>query len=276
MAIGRGPRHLHGGSARRGNAAASTIAGPVFDAHCHVFNLEYLLLEATQILWDMIRGEYPLPPEAMIEDTVAIRPDFELRNPLDAAEHLLAWIVEIGFAAFQSETANVKELRRTAARVWRVDTLSLVPLMMDIYYLFASPLGLEESAEFVPGRNSGDPPGDIWDARARVLRMRIARGVGRVHDRVAHAGAAARKGARGRIERLIGATIERVLRPHGALTAAGMPGFKLTAGFARQFQAMSALGRKGSGIFPFFAVDPRRDGAVEWVITSGQVGRNGP
>ncbi|MCX7031616.1 MAG: amidohydrolase family protein, partial [Spirochaetes bacterium] len=47
-------------------------------------------------------------------------------------------------------------------------------------------------------------------------------------------------------------------------------------GFARQFQAMSALGRKGSGIFPFFAVDPRRDGAVEWVITSGQVGRNGP
>lgn len=212
----------------------------------------------------------------MIGDTVAIRPDFELNDPLDAAEHLLAWIIETGLTAFQSEAAHAKEVRRAATRVWNLDAINLVPLMMDMSFMFAPMLGLEDSAQVERSRPSIDPSDGVWDVRVRALRKRIVRAVGRVHDRVAHNGAAAHQGPGGRIGRLIGAIIERALRQHALPTVAGMPSFRVTAGFARQFQAMSAPSRKGSGIYPFFVVDARREGAVEWVIASGQVGRNGP
>jgi predicted TIM-barrel fold metal-dependent hydrolase len=246
---------------------------PVFDAHCHVFNLEYLLLEVTQILWDMIRGTYPLPTDTMIEDTVAIRPDFELKNPLDAAEHLAGWIMEIGMAAFQSEAANVREIRRTAARTWKARTIGLVPLMMDIYFMFAPPLGPEASDETGTSRSTGVPGDDPRDERARALRKRIARAIRGVHERMTH-------GARPRrwpaIERLAAAGIERVLRQHARPAGPGGRSFRPTAGFSRQLRALSVLGRSGTGIYPFFAVDARREGAVEWAITSGQIGPRGP
>jgi predicted TIM-barrel fold metal-dependent hydrolase len=249
-----------------------------FDAHCHVFNLEYLLLEVAQILWDMIRGEYPLPSDSMIEDTVAIRPDFEVRDPLDAAEHFLGWIVEIGFAAIGSEAAHARDLRRNASRVWHVDGISLVALMMDIYFMFAPPLG-------APGANGLAGPerrpvdrgtdGDDLDLRARAFRKRVARAIRWWRDRAAAESNSSRR-EKVRIDRLLAVITERVLGAHARPAARGTPGFRSTAGFARQFRAMSALGRRKPGIYPFFAVDARREGAVEWVINSGQVGPEGP
>jgi predicted TIM-barrel fold metal-dependent hydrolase len=251
---------------------------PVFDAHCHVFNLEYLLLEITQILWDMIRGEYPLPSDSMIEDTVAIRPDFEVRSPIDAAEHFLAWIIEIGFAAIGSEAAHARDLRRNALRVWHVDRISLVALMMDIYFMFAPPLG--EPGANGPAQPDRRPPdrgsaGDDLDLRVRAFRKRVARTIRRLRDHAAPESDSSRR-AKGRIERLLAVVAERVLSAHARPALRGRPSFRSTAGFARQFRAISALGSRKPGIYPFFAVDARREGVVEWAINSGQVCPKGP
>ncbi len=196
-----------------GAAAPFTGGAPVFDAHCHVFNLEYLLLEIAQILWDMIRGEYPLPPDHVIEDTIAIRSDFEVRDPLDAAEHFLAWIMEIGFAAIGSETAHVRDLRRNASRVWRVDGINLIALMMDIYFMFAPPLGAQEAGDpplaerRQPARDSG---ASDRDRRVQAFRKRIARALRRRHESYAAASDAARR-VTGPVEHLLEVVVGRVL-----------------------------------------------------------------
>jgi predicted TIM-barrel fold metal-dependent hydrolase len=276
-----------GGCPGRSNRVSGTVNSrggsfpgdmPVFDAHCHVFNLEYLLLEIAQILWDMIHGAYPLPTDRMIEDTVALRTDFEVRDPLDAAEHFLGWIVEIGFAAIGSEAAHVRDLRRNASRVWSVDRIGLVALMMDIYYMFAPPLGvpgvndLPRAEQQRPSRGLDD---DDRDVRVRAFRKRITRALRKRRDNAAAESDAFHR-AKGRIEKLLEAVTGRVLGAHARPAARGMPSFRSTAGFARQFRVMSALGRRKQGIYPFFAVDARRHGVVEWVIKSGQVGPGGP
>ncbi|HUI72066.1 MAG TPA: amidohydrolase family protein [Spirochaetia bacterium] len=251
---------------------------PVFDAHCHVFNLEYLLLEITQILWDMIRGEYPLPSEQMIEDTIAVRPDFEVRSPLDAAEHFLAWILEIGFAAIGSEAAHVRELRQNASRIWNVDRIGLVPLMMDIYFLFAPSIAEPGASKPASGERRPpvrDPRRDARDLRVRALRKRMARALRKRRDSMATESDATSL-ATGRIEKLLAGVTERVLGSPARPAWPNTPTFRSSAGFAHQFAALSALGGRKSGVYPFFAVDARREGAVDWVITSGHVGPGGP
>jgi predicted TIM-barrel fold metal-dependent hydrolase len=264
-------------------SASGRLAPPagretVFDAHCHLFNVDYLLHEILQILWDMIHGTYPLPTDSMIEESVVVRPDFEVRSPLDAAEHFLAWIIEIGAAAIGSEAAHARELRRNAARVWGVDTISLVALMMDIYFMFAPRLGPPGAVDRAPAGQRPLPRatgGDDLDARARTFRKSVARALRRRRDIVAAKGRAHRP-ALAVIENLLEAVAARVLGLSTKQAVHGGRGFQGTAGFTRQFRALSALGSRTTGIYPFIAVDPRREGIVEWVITSGQVGPAGP
>ncbi len=246
-----------------------------FDAHCHVLNLEYLILETIQILWDMVRGAYPLPTESDIEKTVAIRPSFELRYPFEAVQTFMAWLIGIGRAAFQSEAKDVKDMRRTALRTWKTENLSLVPLMMDIYFMFAPPLGPEGPVPAERREPPAPPTVDKRDEYSRAFRKRMAQVVQKVHDRMA-GGTSKERESRGRLEAFITSLAERVLSEKGQEAEAGAPGFKPTAGFLRQFKAMGPLGKEGSGVYPFFAVDARREGVVDWVINGGQVGPGGP
>ena len=247
----------------------------MFDAHCHVLNLEYLMLESIQILWDMMRGTYPLPQEGAVDKTVAIRAGFELRYPVEAAAGFLSWLIEIGLAAFRSEEADVEDMRRTAQRAWGVSQLQLVPLMMDVYFMFAPPLGPEDPQLSV--RRPAGPAAESGklDLYARAFRKLVLQAVGKARDHLAGE-RGGKLGSFGRIDALIGTLVEKVIRDETSTLATDAPSFRTTAGFIRQFRAVSALGSKGSGIYPFFAVDARREGVVDWVIGSGQVGAGGP
>lgn len=41
---------------------------PRIDAHCHLFNVYYLVNEIAEILWDKLWGNYPHRREALIRD----------------------------------------------------------------------------------------------------------------------------------------------------------------------------------------------------------------
>jgi len=242
----------------------------VYDAHCHVLNLEYLLFEAVQILYDMIRGTYPLGGADPLAHVEPMAPDFEIASPLEQAEGFLAWVVQISRAAFRSEAANVAELRRAAAKTWGVADLSMIPLMMDIYYMFSPPLAPEGWTPQNAGRVS-----PRRQAHVKALSERVAAIVGGVRTRMA-ADDAAPSSPGGAIERRIWSVVERVLGESRERVQIPAPGFASTAGFARQFRDIIALGADDPGVRPFFALDARRPGAVDWVIRSGMVGPNGP
>jgi hypothetical protein len=61
-----------------------------FDAHCHLFAIDYLVLEAGNMLWDAIRGRYP-------RMRVAGRRELEAGGPRTIRE-FLRWLYELGDA----------------------------------------------------------------------------------------------------------------------------------------------------------------------------------
>ncbi len=248
----------------------------IFDAHCHVFNLEYLVLEIGQIIFDMIRGSYPRLHEDERLNALALFPQGEGRPLIEEAEDLLQWILEIGEAALDSEADNARMLSRAARRSWRVKNLNCIPLMMDIYYIFAPPLRA---------------PGDAGGAAEAALRKKPILGQSAPSASSSGASAQALPSAqdaqaelrtrlsaiakRAELELDMEPMIEKIIAPK-LLQAGSLPSFHMTAGFEHQFHAIKALGQAGKGIYPFFALDPRRPGAIQWLLDSGMVGSGGP
>lgn len=268
----------------RGLRSSRVPGDAIFDAHCHVFNLEYLVLETGQMIWDMLRGAYPRLDPDQRRNSLSLLPELNGVPVVDDAERLLAWAVEILIAAFGSEAANADRLRAAARSRWGVRRLNLVPLMMDIYYLYAPPLGAagaaraaapEAGAEAVAGPGAGPAEAEFLERLTRAVETAASRNPGGQGRKAAKAARVAGHGLdRAGIEALAaaisGTSPQRSFAPEAA------PAFKGTAGFTHQFRAVGELGRSGSGVYPFFAVDPRRPGSVEWAMDAANVGPKGP
>jgi predicted TIM-barrel fold metal-dependent hydrolase len=254
----------------------------LFDAHCHVFNLEYLLLEICQIIHDMAHGSYP--GMARAEEGAKSAPG-QAAGPMDMAENFLSWLLQIGIAAVESEKSNVAFVREAAKKSWKYKGLSLVPLMMDIYYLYAPPLAAGQrlsdwKAGFATLKASEAAAGDRAGAFERAnehFRRRLRSAAASARDSM-KLKAMDLSGA-GKMADDVERLAERVIRAsakNAKNAKDGEPGFHHTAGFDHQFEAVKALGKAGSGVYPFFAVDARREGAIDWAIDSGSVGKGGP
>jgi hypothetical protein len=115
-------------------------SGLWFDAHCHVFNVEYLALEASRMLFDIIRGTYPLAwKEApdLIGSAKGSRRGARRADPRDSARKFLAWAMELLDAGTDSEERNGEFITETGMAAFSRAEFGFVPLMMDIYYMQA-------------------------------------------------------------------------------------------------------------------------------------------
>lgn len=251
---------------------------PVFDAHCHVFNFEYLVLEAGQIIWDLLRGAYPRASDRRL---AALSPGLDGSKLVDEAENLLAWILEILIAGFNSEAGNAARLRAAAKRTWRVRKLSLIPLMMDIYYLYAEPL--EPGSPYPPTPSlKGAAPQTAAGAESafqeRVKRA-LEKAIAKLENEDDRKAAAAMSVAGFELSAEGFGRLARRISGQDALKAEaeeGLPRMAWTAGFKEQFRQIRKLGAAASGIYPFFALDLRREGARDFAMDLSQVGPKGP
>jgi len=111
----------------------------MFDAHCHIFTIYYLILEVINMGWDMLWHTYPSdPPKDTDDNSVELSCGY--------IWEFLKWLLGVLDAAFGTEKENMDALRK-AARCAGWPNLNLcnrlitVPLMMDIYYMFAYQVG---------------------------------------------------------------------------------------------------------------------------------------
>ncbi len=207
-----------------------------FDAHCHVFDLEYLMYEAGQILWDRICGRYPIH---------RARARGVERGRTPGLDDYLEWAAELGKALAGDEDENLEAVLSAVRGTWGAPA-GAIPLMMDIYYMFDDPL-LDPTKQYDARgyaklhqemRELPDPAGarDAFDEALKALKVSPdwAKKLGERADR-------------------------SMAQPKGPRDDP----FD-TWGLAHHKAALKKLAEKNRGtVFPFLAIDPRRAGAIE-------------
>jgi predicted TIM-barrel fold metal-dependent hydrolase len=261
------------------------------DAHCHVFNVDYLVSEASQIMYDMLRGAYPMAEKERREGlsqgkarklSIAGRAG----APDQGVQRFIQWALETLDAGFDSEKGNADFIRKTGKSSFKVDDFGLMPLMMDIYYMYAPPLGSESVAEALPGFSGSGGQEEESDAEKErnlgAFRDALANLVTERRQSLVALSSGARE-ARARVASLPG--VDEIVEKLSARVAQReripdeerYEGLYLTKGFKRQLKGILELSASMPGrVFPFFALDPRRPGAVQAVLSGKVVSRDGP
>jgi len=221
-----------------------------FDAHCHVFNLEYLLLEAADMLFHEILGQYPHSTAKTLTKTDNDT-DRSPQSQLQRIKGFITWLKDLIDACRDSEEENLNTVLGAARAGWNDGLpVSSIPLMMDIYYMFApilpqgpAPVEAESRAESMPFDDA------VKQLESLLQELKIpAEHVELIRQKI---------------------TERKNVKALDTLS------YFDTWGFAHHRKALEALkAARPNDLYPFFAVDPRRPGVVDAVISGNIVGKD--
>ena len=238
-----------------------------FDAHCHIFTLKFALKEAKGMLHDMLTGRYPWPSPSAGDVKLLFMPDWSV------IKDLLKQFYELISASFGSEEENLDFLQKEALKALPNIKWHIAPLMMDIFYLLAYPLDkgkkvtLTKKVSFKSINETEFQK--AWDEILDDLEKHIKSkepNVKLVKGTVINNTLQAIKD-----ERKVGST----LTSKAGLVRA--KGFYQTEGFCFHLNNLVNLVTKRKGeLYPFIAVDPRRPGIIDEIISGKYISNNGP
>ncbi len=221
-----------------------------FDAHCHLFNLDYLFLESANMLFDVLNGHYPLVQKLDNSQGASTPHDSTKRSILD----FLKWLKELEGAFVGGEEEHLDALLSKGRKHWRDgSSLAAVAHMMDIYYLFAPELPAGKAPVEL-----GHRPEPWWE-----------RGLERLEQALDQTQAQWRKLEL--VDHLVD-FLRQKMSP--SLDHSQDTTFHQTYGYSHHRKELEALKRRRPReVYPFFAVDPRRPGAVNAVVSGDVVGK---
>lgn len=235
----------------------------LYDAHCHIFTLKYAVKEVKSMLHDILNGTYPWhdPSSKSLYAPWGRWSDLKL---------LLRQLYELIHAAGGSEEENLNFLQHEAKEAFPENHLRIIPLMMDIYYMLAYPLNKDQDLQHVDSiRNLEidlddyqDHWNEILDDFAGYLRSNkpaFTRGISEVSNSV--------ESALQIIEEERSVTEALKLRCD-VPSQAGMDGFYETEGYCYHLNNLMDLEKSRKGeLYPFVAIDPRRKGIIEALLS---------
>ncbi len=247
------------------------------DAHCHLFNGRYAFREALAIGWDYLRGTYP-HREARARRAETL-PALTMSADWQERMRFLA-----GFFAVLKGSCDANfdlELAEFDASAMRAHRLVLLPLMMDIYYLFA-----DDTADEAPDLPPPDRPLlERFHAHAELLvdtvLLHLIGILGRRGGTAAEQ-AETLKQAEAQMQTLAAAFETELHTSVGEMLAhldapapfdfAVMP---VSWGYRTHLEELFALQQAHpEQLYPFLAVDPRRPRVLDFV-TRGTVRATG-
>jgi predicted TIM-barrel fold metal-dependent hydrolase len=236
-----------------------------FDAHCHIFNLQYALKEAANLLWDHGRGMYH------DEDTKALTVS-KKDDRKNKIRNLIQWFKQLVTAAFDSEEENLDYLLSTAKNEWNTASVSTYPLMMDIFYLFYPPVlegvSVQKSLKLLQefDYSHEDYLDDIREIFDEVKTLK--------YDRLPSKGIKTNFDHSTIIDKIFEDIRDEILNRKKAKSPYN---FSQTWGFRDEMNDLIDLVKKRpEDLYPFFAVDPRREGVIEAVLNGDLVSKTGP
>lgn len=249
-----------------------------FDIHCHVFNLKYLTKEIKSILWDMFIGKYPDKPYSTKDVKTVSYTDPKKNKPKDSVIHKLKefiiWFWEFSSAIKGTEEENYLHLKNTAKEAWDIDNFGASPLMMDIYYYFDYPITKDSTLNSI---------------NLNLLEEIDEKEFNKKYEEIIdHLYSHIKSGTNDLIQESDLTELEKLIEEakkddshkdeENLLNSMGnFEGLYYSSGFKFHMKNLMKLSNKyKKEVYPFFAVDPRRPGAIESLLDESFVGKNGP
>lgn len=236
-----------------------------YDAHCHIFTMKYVVKEIKSLLHDILHRTYPWtePPSGKALLTSKER--------FSDIKELLIQLYEMIHSAFSSEEENLIFLQTEAKKDFPDSKLRIVPLMMDVFYMLAYPLdkdqdnqsGVEKSIANVDEKEFQDIWNEILnDFKTYLLVQKVSL---KATKKVA-------------IDSKIDLTLQIIEEERSvketlkycnrAVKLRYTHGFYPTEGFCYHMDKLMELVKiRKDQLYPFVAIDPRRPGMVETLLT---------
>jgi hypothetical protein len=114
----------------------------IFDAHCHIFTFEFAIKEVKHIVYDMLRGTYPLIETSKSVEN--IKDEYKWKR----IKELLRCFFDLINSAGISEQENMNFLQREAVKSWPCMRIRIIPIMVDIFYILS--YSMEKDTRFNP------------------------------------------------------------------------------------------------------------------------------
>lgn len=247
-----------------------------FDAHCHLFNLGYLVSELLAMGWDALWGNYPRQERQ--EELTERQKEREKKDLLESIGDLLEQLSELGLSLVQSFEQNYELLKKHFLEENTDQTdLNAIPLMMDIYYMFSDP---PEREDFVDGQFSeelGDDPEANFKLWSEHLRKRILRGHGISLDHQELERDRKKYLLKEMEEQLNAVFMDHMSYQKGERRGIDGVDTVMTPGYKKELNDSLKLQQSlPEQIYPFLAVDPRRENIMELVKARDILGVSGP
>lgn len=244
--------------------------GTVIDVHCHLFGAKFAVMELSAATWAIIRKEYPygVRPRGVFEP-------LKVLSRVQGVADLAAYAARLITVAAGDEKTNY-ELQVESFRKSLLGKKELIvaPLMMDVYF------ALHDNKRFSGAKGSKGKefeidPIEMDDFTSHLEN--IKRLVEREKSKLAIArGDSVRRGADEAVDRIFNDARKEFMKGSARGSGKGYEGIQMTPGYRYQLEAMEALARDNEGkVYPFLAVDPRREGFMELVRMKTSEG-NGP
>jgi len=233
-----------------------------YDAHCHIFTLQYAVKEVKSMLHDMIHGTYPwnAPPDKAL---------LTFKGSFSDLKDLLRQLYELIHAAGDTEDENLNFLQNGAGVAFPSDSFRIIPLMMDIFYMLAYPLDKDQDilsmkemkATPVDEKDFQDSWNEILDDFKDYLQPKknaLKATVKAKDKRVEKALQIIEK------ERSVKETLKSKSR---TLKLTDSLAYYQTDGYCFHMNNLMELVKARNGeLYPFIAFDPRRPGMIDALL----------
>jgi hypothetical protein len=243
-----------------------------YDAHCHIFTLKYILKEVKSLLHDILLGTYPWhDPKAKALLTAGRR--------IADIKAFLRQLYELVRAAADTEEENLNFLQNEAKQVYPSESLRIVPLMMDVFYMFGYSLDKDQDSIKTQALKAGFVNEKLFQEQWDEVLDDFTRHVNSLHSSLKGIALKATSAKAGNVlkiieeERSVKSTLK--MKTPMALKASSTR-FYQTEGFCFHMDNLRELVKKRRGeLYPFIAIDPRRPGMIDELLTGSFFTNNG-
>jgi predicted TIM-barrel fold metal-dependent hydrolase len=211
----------------------------IVDVHCHLFNLQYAVMELVAATWNNMWGNYPHKRAAIREKG--------LLETLEGVADFAEWVANLAEVALSDCGHNLDfERNEFHSSSLGGNEFVVVPLMMDIYFSLDDNRDERDVAApeaFTISDNRRANFNAHFDGIVNLVRNRIVKNIPeakRKDDKLTEVFESARK---------------ELLAP----PEKGYEGIELSPGYKKHMHDLEELkGKYPETFFPFLAVDPRR------------------
>lgn len=249
-----------------------------YDAHCHIFTLKFALKEIKSLLWQIHKGEYQyIKYDKSENDDSSTQESGHKEGLLE----FLKQLYEILSSVMGTEQENLDFMQKEAEEVFPDTDFAIIPLMMDVFYMFTTALGKGENvtkADTLKAIYHEDnldhelAAQNEWKHILNELKKHISTRENSKKDLQEII-----ENEIDRIHSIIDDEINYTLKSEKSLFSFfDRYGFHKTSGFCYHFDKLSKLVSEREGeLYPFLAVDPRRENMIDCIIEGEHI-LNGP